>query len=40
MHIKVNYDLDLRRFNYVVQTNVAVIFCTVGGDPTFQRNMI
>lgn len=40
MLIKVNHDLDLRRFNGVVQIDVAVIFSTVDGEPPFERNMI
>ena len=33
MLIKVNRDLDLRRYNDTVQTDVAVIFSTVDGEP-------
>ena len=37
---KVNYDLGLHRFNDAVQTDVAVIFSTVDGEPHSERNMI
>ena len=40
MLIKVNRDLDLRRYNDAVQTDVAVIFSTVDGEPPFERNMV
>jgi hypothetical protein len=40
MLVKVNRDLDLRRYNDAVQTDVAVIFSTVDGEPPFERNMI
>ena len=40
MFIKVNYDFDLCHFNDAVQTDVAVIFSAVDGEPTFERNMI
>ena len=36
MLIEVNYDLDLRRFNDPVQTDVAVIFSTVDDEPPFE----
>lgn len=37
---KVNHHLDLCPFNDAVQTDVAVIFSTVDGEPPFERNMI
>ena len=37
---KVNHDLDLCRFNDAVQTDAAVIFSTVNGEPPFERSMI
>lgn len=40
MLIKVNHKLDLRRFNDAVQTDVAVIFSTVDGEPPFEQNMV
>lgn len=40
MLIKVNRDLDLRRYNDAVQTDVAVIFSTVDGESPFERNMV
>jgi hypothetical protein len=40
MLVKVNRDLDLRRYNDTVQTDVAVIFSTMDGEPPFERNMI
>ena len=40
MLIKVNHDLDLRRYNDAVQTDVAVIFSTVDDEPPFERNMV
>ncbi|XP_065362023.1 uncharacterized protein LOC135955598 [Calliphora vicina] len=39
MVIKVNRELDLRRYNDATQTDVAVIFSTVDGEPPFERNM-
>lgn len=33
-------DLDIRRFNDAVQTDVAVIFWTNDGEPPFERNMV
>jgi hypothetical protein len=38
MLVKVNR--DLRRYNDTVQTDVAVIFSTMDGEPPFERNMI
>ena len=40
MLTKVNTNLDLRRFNDAVKTDAAIIFSTVDGEPTFERNMI
>lgn len=38
--IKVNKNLDIRRYNDAVQTDVAVIFNNSDGEPPFERNMI
>lgn len=40
MVIKVNRELDIRRYNDAIQTDVAVIFTTVDGEPPFERNMV
>lgn len=40
MVIKVNRDFDIRRYNDAVQTDVAVIFNTIDGEPPFERNMV
>ena len=37
MLIKVHYDLDLRRFKDTVQTDVAVIFSPVDGEPNWDE---
>lgn len=40
MVIRVNQDLDMRRYNDTIQTDVATIFKSVDGEPPFERNMI
>ena len=40
MLIKVSHDLAVHRFNDAVQTDVAVIFSTLDGEPSFEQNMI
>lgn len=38
--INVNRDLDRHRYNDAIQTDVAVIFSTVDGEPPFEQNMV
>ncbi|XP_031639257.1 putative uncharacterized protein DDB_G0286901, partial [Contarinia nasturtii] len=38
--MKADRDLDLRRFNEPISTDVAVIFTSTDGEPPYERNMI
>lgn len=40
MFINVDRELDIRRYNDVTRTDVAVIFSTTDGEPPFERNMV